>query len=95
MTVSEGDHTLRLGEAERVRVRAVVVSVVAPLAVVTVLAYWTVPDSMGRLKLFAEAASVREWKGSGGTTGLRVVVVVLWHGIPPETVAMSVFYGGG
>ena len=67
--MSEWDHTLRLGEAEGVGVRAVVVSMVVPLAVVTVLACRAVPDSMLRLELFAEATAVGELEGFSGLTG--------------------------
>ena len=62
--MSEGDHTLGFCETEGVGIRAVIVFVVSPLTVVAVLADWTVPDSVGGMELFAEAAVVREWKGS-------------------------------
>ena len=62
---------------------AVFAKVVASLAVVTVLAGWTIPDRVFGLKLLTEAAAVREWRGLGGAAGLGIVVMVLWHGMPP------------
>ena len=61
--MSEWDYTLRLGETEGVRVEAIVVSVVASLAVETIFACGAVPDSVIRLKLFAELTPMREWEG--------------------------------
>ena len=58
VTVGERNHALGLGEAEGVGVRAVIVSVVTPLAVVAVLACWAIPDGVSRVELFAEVAPV-------------------------------------
>ena len=93
--VSEGDHTLGFCETEGVGIRAVIVFVVSPLTVVAVLADWTVPDSVGGMELFAEAAVVREWKGSLRAAGRRFFAVILGHSVPPEVTLMSVFYGCG
>ena len=90
--MSEGDHTLRFRETEGVGIGTVVVFVVSPLAVVAVLSDWTVPDSVGGMELFAEAAAVREWKGSLRVAGRRFLVVILGHGVPPEVMLTSVFY---
>ena len=46
---------------------AVVMGVVVSFAIMTVFASETVPDSMGRVELFAETTSVREWESPGGT----------------------------
>ena len=62
---------------------AVFAEVVAPLAVVAVLVGWAIPDCVSGLKLSTEAAAVREGCGFGCTAGLGVVVMVLWHGVPP------------
>ena len=43
------NYALGLGETNRVGVRAIVVFVIAPLAVMAVLASWTVPDGVGRV----------------------------------------------
>ena len=94
-TMSEGDHTLRLHKAEGVRIGAVVVFMVVPLAVVAVLVCWAVPDSVGRMELFAEVTVVREGEGSIGVAGRRVVIVILWRGEPPEVMLTSIFYSGG
>ena len=40
---------------------AVVTGVVAPLAVVTVLACWAIPDCVFGLELLTEAAAMGEW----------------------------------
>ena len=80
--VSEGDHTLGFSKAKGVTVGTVVVGVVVSLAVETVLAYGAIPDSVVRVKLFAESTSVGEWKGSSGMTSLRIIVMILQHGIP-------------
>ena len=93
--VGERNHTLGLGGAEGVGVRAVIVSVVAPLAVVAVLACWAIPDSVSRVELFAEVAPVREGEGLSGVTSLHVVVMILWHGVPLEVMVVSVFYSCG
>ena len=62
---------------------AVFAKVVAPLAVVTVLAGWAIPDRVFGLELLTEVAAVREWRGFGGAASLGVVIMVLWHGMPP------------
>ena len=33
---------------------------------------------------------MREWEGFSGMTSLRVVVMILWHGIPLEVPVASV-----
>ena len=66
---------------------------IAPLAVVAVLASWELPDGMVRVELFTEAATVWEWKGASRTAGRHFFVVVLGHGEPSETVVACVFYG--
>ena len=70
-------------------------SVVAPLAIVAILACWAVPDSMGSMDLLAEATVVREGEGAFGTAGQCVVIMILGHGEPLEAVVASVFYSGG
>ena len=77
------------------RVVAVLAEVVASPAVVAILSSRAVPDRVLRLELSAEAAAVREWGGSRGTTGLRVVVVVLRHGVPLEATFVGVGNGCG
>ena len=62
---------------------AVLAEVVASPAIVAVLASWTIPDCVSGLQLFTESAAMREWCRFGGTTSLGVIVVVLWHGVPP------------
>ena len=62
---------------------AVFAEVVVSPAVVAVPSCRTVPDRVLGLELVAEAAAVGEWSGSGGATGLGIVVVVLGHGVPP------------
>ena len=93
--VGEGDYALRLGEANRVGVRTLVVCVVASSAVVTVLANWAVPDGVGGVELFAETAAVWKRKGSSRMASWHFFVVVLGHGEPPETVVTGVFYRRG
>ena len=93
--MGEGNYALGLCETKRVRVRASFVFVVASLAVVAVGTSWTVPDGVGGLDLFAKAAAMREWEGPSGMAGWHFFVVVLGHGVPPEAVIMSVFYGRG
>ena len=93
--MGEGDYALGLRETKRVRVRAGVVFVVMPLAVVTIGTCWAVPDSVGGVELFAKAAAMREWEGPSGMAGWHFFVVVLRHGVPPEAVTTSVFYGRG
>ena len=66
--------------------------VVASLAVVAVRAYWTLPDSVGRMELFTKAAAVGKWEGSSGTAGRHLFVMILGHGEPPETMVTGVFY---
>ena len=93
--MGERDHTLGLGEANGVGVRAVFVRVVTSLAIVAILACRAIPDSVGRVDLSAKATAVREWEGSGGAAGRCIIVVVLGHGKPPEVVVASVFYSCG
>ena len=93
--MGKGNYALGLGETDRVGVRASVVFVVAPLAVVTISANWTFPDGVGGVKLFAKAAAVREWEGSSGAAGWHLFIVVLGIGVPPETVVTSVLYSRG
>ena len=59
--MSKGYHTFRLGEAEGMQVGALVTSVVTSLAIMTVLAGGAVPDSVPRMDLSAEMASMGEW----------------------------------
>ena len=73
-------------------VRAIVVCVIASLAVVAVLASWAVPDGVGGVDLFTEAAAVWKGKGSSRTAGRHFFVVVLGHGEPSETVVTGIFY---
>ena len=80
--MGEGNYALRLGETDRVRVRAILMLVIAPLAVVAVLASWAVPDGVGRVKLPAEAAAVWEGEGSSRTASWHFFVMVLGHGKP-------------
>ena len=93
--MGEGNYALALRETNRMRVRASVVFVVVSLAVVTVGANWAFPDGVGRMELFAKAAAMREWKGSSGTAGWHLFVMVLRHGVPLEAMVTSVFYGCG
>ena len=93
--MGERDYALGLRETERMGVRAGVVFVVMSLAVVTVGASWTVPDGVSGVELFAKAAAMREWEGSLGTAGWHFFIVVLGHGVPPEAVITSIFYGRG
>ena len=93
--MSEGNYALRLGETDRVRVRAILMLVIAPLAVVAVLASWAIPDGVGRVELLAEAASVWEGKGSSRTASRHFFVMVLGHGEPPKAVVAGVFYRRG
>ena len=65
MMVSEGDYTLRLRKANGVGIVAVLAKVVAPLAIMAVLACWAIPDSMAGLELSTKAAAVGEWSGPG------------------------------
>ena len=90
--MSERDYALRFGETNRVGVWTIVVFVIAPLAVVTVLASRAVPDGMGGVELFTEAAAVWKGKGSPRTTSRHFFVVILGHSEPPETVVTGVFY---
>ena len=62
---------------------AVVAGVVAPLAVVAILACRAIPDHVLGLELFAETVAMREWDGFGGAASLGIIIVVLWHGMPP------------
>ena len=74
---------------------AIVVSVIASLTVVAVLASWAVPDGVGGVKLLTESAVVWKGEGSSRTTGRHFFVVVLGHGEPAETVVAGIFYGCG
>ena len=80
--MSKQDYTLRFGKTKRVGVEAVVVSVVVPLAVEAVFARRAIPYGVIGMKLLAELTPMREWEGPSGTASLRVVVMILWHGIP-------------
>ena len=93
--MGEGNHAFGFHEAEGVRVGAVIVFVVSPLAVVAVLAGWAVPNSVVRMDLLAETTAMGEWKGSFGVAGRHFLVVVLRHGEPPEAVIAGVFYSRG
>ena len=93
--VSKRNHTLGFHETEGVGVGTVIVGVVASFAIVTILAYGAVPDSMGRMDLFAEATAVREWEGSLRAACQCVLIVILGHGVPPEVMVMGIFYGCG
>ena len=86
------NYALRFSEANRVGIWTIVVCVIASLAVVAVLASWAVPDGVGGVKLFTEAAAVWKGEGSSRTASRHFFVVVLWHGEPSETVVMGVFY---
>ena len=90
--MGKGNYALRLDKTERVGVGAIVVGVVAPPAVVTVLANWAVPDGVGRMELSTEATAVWEGKGSSRSAGRHFLVMILWHSEPPETVVTGVFY---
>ena len=90
--MGERDYTFALSKAKRVRIGASVVFVVASLAVVTVCAHWTFPDSVSGVKLFTEAAAVWEWKGLSRAAGRHFFVMILGHSEPPEAVVMGVFY---
>ena len=83
--MSERDDALQLREAKGVGIVAVFAEVVVSTAVMTIPPGRTVPDRVLGLELMAEAAAVGEWSGSRRATSLRVVVVVLWHGVPPDT----------
>ena len=61
MAVSEWNHAFQLGKAKGVQVVAVFAEVVAPLAVVAVLARWAIPNGMSGLELPTEVAAVGEW----------------------------------
>ena len=65
---------------------------ITPLAVVAVLTNRTVPDGVGRVELFTEAAAVWKWKGSSRAAGRHFFVVILGHGEPSEAVVAGVFY---
>ena len=93
--MGEGNHTLRFSETEGMWVGASVVCVIPSLAVVAVFAGWAVPDSVGRVDLFAEMAAMGKWKGFLGAAGRHFLIVVLRHGVPPEAVITSVFYSRG
>ena len=86
------NYALRLCEANRVGIRAVGVFVIAPLAVVAVLANWAFPDGVVRVELFTEAAAVWKGKGSSRTASRQFFVVILGHGKPPEAVVAGIFY---
>ena len=80
--MSERNYTLRLGKTEGVRVGAVVMSVVTSLAVEAVFLCRAIPNGVIGMKLFAESTPMREWEGSSGMTSLRIVIIILWHGMP-------------
>ena len=93
--MGEGNYALGLRETKRVRVRASVVFVITSFAVVTIGMSRAVPDGVGGVELFAKAAAMRKREGPLRTAGWHFFVVVLGHGVPPEAVIMSVFYGRG
>ena len=93
--MSEGDHTFRFSETDGMRIGTFVVSMIASLAIKTVLARRTLPNSMFGLKLSTKTAAVGEWEGTTGTAGGCFFVMVLGHSVPPEAVITSVFYGHG
>ena len=94
-TVGEGDYALQLGKAEGVGIRAVIVSMVIPLAVVTIFTCRAIPDGVGRVELFAEMTSVWKREGFSRAAGLCIIIVVLWHGVPLEAMTVSIFYSCG
>ena len=59
--MGEGNHTFRLGKAKGMWVWTIFVRVVAPLAIMAVLACWAVSDGVVGVDLSAEVAAVREW----------------------------------
>ena len=69
---------------------AVVAGVVASSAVVAVLAGWAIPDHVSGLELLTKMAVMGEWCWFGGAAGLCVVIVVLWHGVPPYVALVCV-----
>ena len=77
------------------RVRTVVVSMFASLAIKTIFASGAFPNSVFGLKLSAKAAAVGKGEGAIGAASGCFFVVVLRHSVPPETVITSVFYGCG
>ena len=93
--MGERNYALRLGETNRVGFRAIGVCVITPLAVVAVLANWAVPDGVGRVELFTEAAAVWKWEGSSRAAGRHFFVMILGHSEPPEAVVAGVFYCRG
>ena len=93
--MGEGDHAFGLCETNGVWIGAVLVSMVAPLTIVAVLASGAIPNSMFGLKLFTKTAAVREWKRASGTAGGCFLVVILGHGEPLEAVVAGVLYGCG
>ena len=93
--MGERDNALGFGETNCMWVRAIVVFVVASLAVVAVLVSWAVPDGVGGVDLFTEAAAVWKGEGSSRATSRHFFIVVLWHGEPSETVVTGVFYRCG
>ena len=60
--MSERYHALGLGDTKGMWVRTVIASMVMPLAVMTVLVGWAVPDRVLGLDLFAEATAMGERK---------------------------------
>ena len=93
--VSEGNYTFRLGEANGMRVGAVVVSMIASLAIETILASGTLPNSVLGLKLSTKMTAVGEGEWMGGAASRCFFVVILWHSVPPEAMITSVFDGRG
>ena len=81
--MSKGDYALRLSEAKGVWVVTVFAGVVAAPAIMAVSSCWTVPDSVSGLALLADATAVWEGGEPGGAACLRIVIVVLWHCVPP------------
>ena len=71
MAVSEGDHALRLGEAESVGVVAMFAKVILPLAIVAVLACWTVPDCYVTVGTFARRGLSSTAKTLRSLSGVR------------------------
>ena len=93
--MGEGNHAFRFSEAEGMRIGTVVMSVVASLAIVAVLANRAIPDGVVGLELLTKVTAVREWEGTCGPAGGCFFVVILGHGEPAEAVVVGVFYGCG
>ena len=80
--MSEWDYALRLGEAEGVRIGAIVVSVVVSFTIEAVFACRAIPDGVVRVQLLTKLTPMGEWEGFSGMTSLCIIVMILWHGIP-------------